>query len=139
FRLLARETGNPVWSSRSARAQRFILAMWDTAAGRVYLGTTDNGGTPAYSPQVEDVNSWSYLVLRDSAYEQSLDWEERHLAVTDDGYSGVSICTGNRTGFGFEGPAPLADALEFSHEAADRAEAAPYLSDLAHAQARGPN
>ncbi len=27
FRLLARETGNPVWSSRSAWARRFILAM----------------------------------------------------------------------------------------------------------------
>ena len=50
FRLLARETGNPVWSSRSAWARRFILAMWDTAAGRFYLGTTDNGATPEYSP-----------------------------------------------------------------------------------------
>jgi hypothetical protein len=51
----------------------------------------------------------------------------------------VSICAGNRTGVWFEGTAHLADALEFSDEAADRAEAEPYLSDLAHAQARGPN
>ena len=139
FRLLARETGNPVWSSRSAWARRFILAMWDTAAGRFNVGTTDNGATPEYSPQVEDVNSWSYLALRDPAYEQSVDWEERHLAVTADGYRGVSICTGNRTGVWFEGTAHLADALELSDEAADRAEAAAYLSDLASAQARGPN
>ena len=75
FRLLARETGNPVWSSRSTWARRFILAMWDAAAGRFIVGTTDNGATPEYSPQVEDVNSWSYLALRDPAYEQSLDWE----------------------------------------------------------------
>ena len=113
--------------------------MWDTAAGRFNVGTTGNGATQEYSPQVEDVNSWSYLALRDPAYEQSLDWEERHLAVTADGYSGVSICTGNRTGVWFEGTAHLADALELSGEADDQAEAAAYLSDLAHAQASGPN
>jgi hypothetical protein len=139
FRLLARETGNPAWSSRSAWARRFILAMWDTAAGRFNVGTTGNGATQEYSPQVEDVNSWSYLALPDPAYEQSLDWEERHLAVTADGYRGVSFCTGNRTGVWFEGTAHLADALEFSHEAADQAQAAAYLSDLARAQASGPN
>ena len=139
FRLLARETGNPVWSSRSAWARRFILAMWDTAAGRFNVGTTHNGATQEYSPQVEDVNSWSYLALRDPAYEQSVDWEERHLAVTADGYRGVSICAGNRTGVWFEGTAHLADALELSDEADDQAGAATYLSDLARAQASGPN
>ena len=139
FRLLGRETGNPVWSSRSAWARRFILAMWNTATGRFNVGTTDNGATPEYVPQVEDVNSWSYLALRDPAYEQSLDWEERHLAVTAGGYSGVSICTGSRTGVWFEGTAHLADALELSDEAADQAGAAAYLSDLAYGQARGPD
>ena len=139
FRLLARATGNHVWSSRSMWARRFILAMWDTAAGRFNMGTTGNGATPEYSPQVEDVNSWSYLALRDPAYEQSLDWESRHLAVTMDGYRGVSICTGSRTGVWFEGTAHLADALEFSSEADDQAEASTYLADLAHAQAKGPN
>jgi hypothetical protein len=139
FRLLARETADPVWSSRSAWARRFILAMWDTAAGRFNVGTTGNGVTPEYVPQVEDVNSWSYLALRDPAYEQSVDWEERHLAVTADGYRGVSICTGNRTGVWFEGTAHLADALELSGEEGDQAGAAAYLSDLARAQAGGPN
>jgi hypothetical protein len=138
FRLLARDTGNPVWSSRSAWARRFIVAMWDAQAGRFYLGTDDDGVTPSTTPAVEDVNSWSYLALRDPAYEESLDWEQRHLAVTRDGYSGVSICTGNRTGVWFEGTAHLADALEFSDEA-DQAEAGTYLSDLAHAQAQGPD
>ena len=138
FRLLARDTGNPAWSSRSARARRFIVAMWDDTEGRFYLGTTNDGVTPETSPGVEDVSSWSYLALRDPAYEQSLDWEQRHLAVTRDGYSGVSICTGNRTGVWFEGTAHLADALEFSDEA-DQAEARTYLSDLAHAQANGPD
>ena len=138
FRLLARDTGNPVWSSRSAWARRFIVAMWDTEQGRFYLGTSNDGVTPETSPEVEDVNSWSYLALRDPAYEQSLDWEQRNLAVTRDGYSGVSICTGNRTGVWFEGTAHLADALEFSDEA-DQAEARRYLSALAHAQAKGPD
>ena len=113
--------------------------MWDAAAGRFNVGTTGNGVTPESSPQVEDVNSWSYLALRDPAYEQSVDWEQRHLAVTRDGFRGVSICLDNRTGVWFEGTAHLADALELSHEAADRAEAAGYLSDLASAQTRGPN
>ncbi len=139
FRLLARETGNPAWSARSMWARRFIVAMWDPAAGRFNVGTTDNGATPDYSPQVEDVNSWSYLALRDPAYEQSLDWETGHLAVSRDGYRGVSICTGNRTGVWFEGTAHLADALEFSGEPADQAQASAYLSDLAYAQARGPD
>jgi hypothetical protein len=138
FRLLARDTGNPAWLSRSMRARRFIVAMWDAQAGLFYLGTNDDGVTPETSPEVEDVNSWSYLALQDPAYEQSLDWEQRHLAVTRDGYSGVSICTGNRTGVWFEGTAHLADALEFSDEA-DRSEAARYLSYLAYAQAKGPN
>ena len=139
FRLLARATGDPVWASRSAWARRFILAMWDTAAGRFYLGTGGNGATPESSPAVEDVNSWGYLALRVPAYEQSLDWEQRHLAVTANGYRGVSTCSGNRTGVWFEGTAHLADALEFSDEAGDRAQAARYLSDLASAQANGPN
>ena len=112
--------------------------MWDITEGRFYLGSNNDGVTPATSPEVEDVNSWSYLALRDPAYEQSLDWEQRDLAVTRDGYSGVSICAGNRTGVWFEGTAHLADALEFSNEA-DQAEARSYLSDLTHAQAKGPN
>ena len=122
FRLLARDTGNPAWSSRSAWARRFIVAMWDAAEGRFYLGTGNDGVAPETSPEVEDASSWSYLALRDPAYEQSLDWEQRHLTLTRDGYSGVSICTGNRTGVWFEGTAHLADALEFS-DADGRAEA----------------
>jgi hypothetical protein len=34
FRLLARDTGNPAWSSRSAWARRFIVAMWDAKEQR---------------------------------------------------------------------------------------------------------
>jgi hypothetical protein len=66
FRLLAGDTGNPAWSSRSARARRFIVAMWDTQEGRFYLGTTDDGVTPETSPKVEDFSSWSYLTHRPS-------------------------------------------------------------------------
>jgi hypothetical protein len=139
FRLLARETGNPVWSSRSDWARQFILAMWDPRERRFYLGTGGDGAAPESSPAVEDVSSWSYLALRDPAYEGSLDWEASHLAVTAGGYHGVSICTGNRTGVWFEGTAHLADALAFSGEADDRADAAIYLADLASAQANGPN
>ncbi len=51
----------------------------------------------------------------------------------------MSICPGNLTGVWFEGTAHLADALEFSDRAGDRAAAASYLADLASAQANGPN
>jgi hypothetical protein len=139
FRLVARETRNPAWSSRAAWARRFIVSMWDPRAGRFYLGTTANGVTPNDAAQVEDVNSWSYLALQDPAYAASLDWEITHLGVTAAGYSGVSVCAGDRAGVWFEGTAHLADALETLNQPGASALAESYRSDIAYAQANGPN
>ena len=139
FRLLARETGDRVWAARAAWARRFIVAMWDGAQGRFYLGSTDNGVTPNNTAQVEDVNSWSYLALRDPAYAGSVDWDVENLGVSAGGYTGVSICTGDRTGVWFEGTAHLADALEFQGQPGDIAQAAAYLAGIAYAQVNGPN
>ena len=139
FRLLARETGNPAWSSRAAWARRFIVSMWDPGAGRFFLGTTNDGVTVNDSSQVEDVNSWSYLALQDPAYAASVDWDAANLGVTAGGYSGVSICAGDRTGVWFEGTAHLADALETQDQPGDTAQAASYLADIAYAQVNGPN
>lgn len=139
FRLLARETGNPAWSSRAAWARRFIVSMWDPGAARFFLGTTNDGVTVNDSSQVEDVNSWSYLALQDPAYAASVDWDAANLGVTAEGYSGVSICAEDRTGAWFEGTAHLADALETQDQPGDTAQAASYLADIAYAQVNGPN
>jgi hypothetical protein len=113
--------------------------MWEPAAGTFYLGTASDGTTPNAAAQAEDVNSWSYLALRDPAYAGSVSWAVRNLAVTAGGFTGVSVCRGDRTGVWFEGAAHLADALEFRRSPGDSRPAATYLASIGHAQLRGPN
>ena len=139
FRLLARETGNPVWSQRAAWARRFVVSMWNPAQGRFYLGTTGDGVTRNDTAQVEDVNSWSYLALQDPAYAASVGWDVSSLGVSAAGYRGLSYCTGDRTGVWFEGTAQAADALRLRDQPGDSARARSYLADLGYAQAHGPN
>jgi hypothetical protein len=138
FRLLARETGNPVWAQRAAWARRFVVSMWNPAQGRFYLGTTGDGVTRNDTARVEDVNSWSYLALQDPAYAASVGWDVSSLGVLAGGYRGLSFCTGDRTGVWFEGTAQAADALRLRAQPGDSARAMSYLADLAYAQAHGP-
>jgi hypothetical protein len=139
FSLLARETGAQVWSARAAWARRFIASMWNPQQGYFDVGTTADGVTPNTALLPEDVNSWSFLALRDPAYAASVTWIMRNLAVTAGGFSGVSSCTGDRSGVWFEGTAHLADALELRGHPGDDALAARYLADIYYAQAHGPN
>jgi hypothetical protein len=139
FSLLATETGDPAWSARAAWARRFVTKMWDARQGRFYIGTDSDGQTRNDSVLPEDVNTWSYLALRDRAYEASIGWAARNLAVTAGGFSGVSFCQGDRTGVWFEGTAHLADALEFRGDPGDGTRAARYLRDIYHAQKHGLN
>ena len=139
FTLLARETGAQVWSARAAWARRFIAAMWDGHQDHFDVGTTGDGVTPNKAELPEDINSWSFLALRDPAYAGSVTWIERNLAVSAGGFSGVSYCTADRSGVWFEGTAHLADALEFRGDPGDDALAARYLAGLYDAQAHGPN
>ena len=139
FSLLAMKTRDPAWSVRAAWARRFVAGVWDARQGRFYIGTTSDGKTPNDSVTPEDVNSWSYLALRDPGYAASVGWDVRNLAASAGGFSGVSFCGGDRTGVWFEGTAHLADALELRGGPGDGARAAEYLSDIYHAQAHGPN
>jgi hypothetical protein len=154
FTLLAGQTGKPVWSVRAAWAKRFVAAMWNPAQGRFYVGTTTDGTTRNDGLLAEDVNSWSYLALRDPAYAASVSWDMRNLAVngtgtgnpraggsqgTDGTFSGVSFCTRDRTGVWFEGTAHLVDALEARDAPGDAEMAEDYLADIYHAQAHGLN
>jgi hypothetical protein len=139
FTLLADATGEPVWSTRAAWAEGFVEAMWDPGEGRFYVGTRNDDKTPERSALAEDVNSWSYLALRNPSYAASLDWDVKNLAVSAGGFSGVSFCEDDRSGVWFEGTAHLADALELRNQSGDEGQADTYLSDIAHAQTNGPN
>ena len=137
FRLLAAQTRNPAWSARAAWARYFVTAMWDAPQRRFYAGTTADGFTPSNSLMPEDVNSWSYLALRDPRFAASVGWDVQNLAVAGR-FRGVSFCRGDRSGVWFEGTGHLADALEFRGEPGDRAQAARYLADIYYAQTYGP-
>jgi hypothetical protein len=139
FRLLARLTGQHVWLDRAQHARRFIAAMWDRPPGVFDIGTIGNGVTVNDSVQAEDVNSWSYLALRDPAYVASVSWEMRNLANSTGRFHGISLSTCDRSGVWYEGTAHLADALQTLGTAGDRRRAAGYLADIRYAQAHGPD
>ncbi len=139
FRLLARLTGQDVWLDRAQHARRFILAMWDWPPGLFDIGTIGNGITVNDAVQAEDVNSWSYLALRDPAYAASVSWDVRNLTSDAGRFHGVSLSTCDRGGVWYEGTAQLADALQTRRGPGDVQRAAGYLSDLRYAQAHGPN
>lgn len=139
FTMLAAESGESQWTTRAAWAKQFVASMWEARAGRFYVGTLDNGVTPNKPFKPEDVNSWSYLAFQDPAWVASPSWDVTHLTVSRGGFSGVSFCSGDRSGVWFEGTAHLADALELRDEPGDRAAARKYVNDIAYAQNKGPN
>jgi hypothetical protein len=139
FRLLARLTGHPAWQARAGHARRFIVAMWDRPPGEFDVGTLANGVASNESLYAEDVNSWSYLALRDPAYATSVSWVIRNLSSTAGPFHGVSVSTCDRGGVWFEGTAHLADALETLGTPADIRRAAGYLATIRYAQADGPD
>jgi hypothetical protein len=137
--MLAAQTGDGSWAADAAWAKGLVTAMWDAGTGSFLVGTTTDGVTPNTSQQPEDVNSWSYLALRDPAYRSSIDWAVHNLSVSANGYNGVSFCVGDKTGVWFEGTAHLADALATRRAAGDGALANQFLSDIGVAQTSGPN
>lgn len=139
YTMLATQSGSSGWATDAAWARQFVTAMWDAGTGAFFVGTTTNGVTPNTSEQPEDVNSWSYLALRDPAYQSSVDWAVKNLSVSAGGFSGVSFCLGDKTGVWFEGTAHVADALETRQGAGDAVLANQYLSDVEFAQTNGAN
>ncbi len=145
FSLLAAAGGEVGWGQAAAHARDFVEAMWVPPKGKkhgdgmFWVGTGEDGVTPNRGLQVEDVNSWSYLALRDGAFASSLDWVAKYLAVSKKGFSGVSFCRRSRKGVWFEGTAHIADALLARGGPGDEEAAERYLSDIEHAQLAGPN
>jgi len=139
FTLLAQATGEGEWAARAAWAEHFVEAMWEPSEGRFYTGTTNNGRTPEDAVRPEDVNSWSFLALQNPLFSRSLNWDVANLAVSAEGFSGVSFCERDRTGVWFEGTAHLADALALRAAPGDQGQASDYLSDIEYAQFNGLN
>lgn len=139
FTMLATASGQNEWSANAAWAKQFVASMWDASARRFYVGTLNDGVTPNKPFKPEDVNSWSYLAFANPAWAAAPTWDVTHLAVSKGGFSGVSFCSGDRSGVWFEGTAHLADALELRGESGDAAQAQKYLNDVAYAQTNGPN
>ena len=139
FTMLAAESGESEWATNAAWAQGFVASMWDSSDGRFYVGTGNDGVTPNKSFKPEDVNSWSYLAFQNPDWAAAPSWDVTNLAVTKGSFSGVSFCSGDRSGVWFEGTAYLADALELRSESGDQTQAQTYLDDIEYAQANGLN
>jgi len=96
FRLLARLTGNSVWTDRSDHAWDFVQKVWNADAGFFWTGS-DDGATinkaPAQLPL--DVQTWSWLAGRKQRYAEALDWAATNLATTDTPLRANSTLTGN--------------------------------------------
>ena len=139
FTMLATASGQSEWNTHAAWAKQFVAAMWDSTDGRFYAGTLDDGKTPNKPFKPEDVNSWSYLAFANPLWAAAPSWDITNLAVNKGGFSGVSFCSGDRSGVWFEGTAHLADALELRDASGDPGQAQEYLGDIAYAQVHGPN
>jgi hypothetical protein len=137
FELLATYTHEASWSTRAKWAKGFVSSMWNASEAMFFLGSGEDGASTNTSTFPEDVNSWSYLALKDPAFAGSLDWDRAHLSVSRRGFSGVSFCAGDRSGVWFEGTSHLAEALALRGGPGDAAQAQAYLADVAHAQAAG--
>jgi hypothetical protein len=137
FELLAAQTHEGFWSSRAQWAKSFVTSMWNSAEAMFFIGSGEDGSSINESSFPEDVNSWSYLALRDPTYAGSLEWNRTHLGVSRRGFAGVSFCSGDRSGVWFEGTAHMADALAVRGAPGDAALAQAYLADVAHAQTSG--
>jgi len=138
FSLLAAATGEGAWMLDAGHARRFVEAMWNPKKGMFWVGTGDDGVHANRHVQAEDVNSWSYLALRDAGFASSLDWVAKNLAVSKKAFSGVSFCKRSRKGVWFEGTAHIADALLARGGPGDAQAAERYLADIEQAQLQGP-
>jgi hypothetical protein len=83
FTMLAQFTGDSFWSTQAQHARSFIEAMFNSTGGFFWTGTLPDGITINTNPIPEDVNTWSFLALKDRDFASSIDWAKTNLAVTD--------------------------------------------------------
>jgi hypothetical protein len=139
FSMLAAESGDGTWNTRAAYAKSFVNAMWDGAGKKFWVGTGPDGVTLNKDFLPEDVNTWTYLALKDPARAASIDWDVTNLRVTDGSFTGVSFGACDKTKVWFEGTAHLADALAVRNGGGDAAKAQSYLDSIQLAQTTAPH
>jgi hypothetical protein len=139
FAMVARQTGDSRWSSRSARAFSFVSAMVDQQAGMIWTGTQPDGVTINRDPIPEDVQTWAYLATKDRRYSRAVDWVVNTLSTSDGGFTGVSYSSTDVSKVWFEGTAHLVAALDLRKARGDDARIASLLGALRDAQASAPN
>ncbi|ADB33115.1 conserved hypothetical protein [Kribbella flavida DSM 17836] len=139
FAMLHRQTGQRVWSARSAQAFAFVRAMWDGTARMIWTGTTPDGVTINRDPIPADVQTWAYLATKDARYGQAVDWTIANLTANDGGFTGISFSTTDTSKVWFEGTAQLVAALDLRQAPGDQARINAYLAGLRDAQRRAPN
>jgi len=96
FTMLGQLTGDNSWAPQALHARTFVQAMFNADSDFFWTGTLGDGATINTNPIPEDVNTWSFLALRDEALAGSVDWAKTNLAVTDTPQSFNSSVTGNK-------------------------------------------
>jgi len=109
FTKLFEATKDSVWHKAAQRAKRFVMAMYNNNGPFFWIGTT-NATQINQSPLVEDVQTWSYMVLRDSSHSSIIQWVMEKCGVKHHGFEGIDFDT-DRDGIWFEGTAHTALAL----------------------------
>jgi hypothetical protein len=95
FTMLAKLTGDGSWLVQAEHARTFVNAMFDSADGFFFTGTTGDGVTINSSNVPEDVQTWSFLATLDESQAPSIDWAKTNLATTDTPQTIHSRLTGN--------------------------------------------
>lgn len=139
FTILARLTHDKSWTALAQHALTFIQAMWDSTDGHFWTGTGTDGVTINTSVIPEDVQSWSYLALRNASFTSSLDWARGNLSAVDGPFAGVSFSDADRSKVWLEGTGHMAAALAFRNAPGDAITANYYLQNIHLAQQQAPN
>ena len=118
FTMLAKLTGDGSWLAQAEHARTFVNAMFDSAGGFFFTGTTGDGVTINPDNIPEDVQTWSFLATLDDSHASSIDWAKTNLATTDTPQTIHSRLTGNEklsgVSFASQSLRALAPADQFS-------------------------
>ncbi|MFJ5229956.1 SGNH/GDSL hydrolase family protein [Kitasatospora sp. NPDC088391] len=139
FAMLGQLTGDQKWKGYSDNAFAFVKTMISADRNHLWTGTGLDGVTVNEDAVPEDVQTWSYLATLDPDYARTMDWAAGRMAVTDNGFTGVSFSAVDTTGVWFEGTAHLLAAYRVRNAPGDADKAAQLTATLQRAQEHAPN